>query len=251
MTRLRTSLYCGETPRSMVSLTMPPPMLTRSWNSSMGDEAMMPGTCSMTAAISSRVMKSGVEVLSGPTTEPPLYCISIMLGPMDEMRLRAYCLPVSPRVTTKMMEAEPMIMPSMVRRKRTLLALKESMASLTTSLNIMVERALRRVASNVERRCFGAGFAAVSGLGRFTVAMWYCLMIRRLTVSQWCGSLRYSGGVRQEAAGLPQRAKYRNSSPFDFAQGQNDGGGEQAVVVGPVRRTALGQEDVGWTMGWG
>ena len=58
----------------------------------------MPGTCSTTAFMSSRVMKSGVLVLSGPTTLPPLYCISIMLGPMQEMRLSAYCLPVRPRV---------------------------------------------------------------------------------------------------------------------------------------------------------
>ena len=54
--RLRTSLYWGETPSSMVSLVTPPPMEMRSWNSSMGELAMMPGTCSRTAAMSSRVM---------------------------------------------------------------------------------------------------------------------------------------------------------------------------------------------------
>ncbi len=69
----------------MVSLVMPPPMETRSWNSSMGEEATMPGTWSTTAAMSSRVMESGLLVLSGPVTLPPTYCISIMLGPMPEI----------------------------------------------------------------------------------------------------------------------------------------------------------------------
>ena len=80
----------GETPRIMVSLVMPPPIETRSWISAMGEEAMMPGTCSVTASMSSRVMESGVLVLSGPAMEPPLYCISTMFGPMEEMRVKAY-----------------------------------------------------------------------------------------------------------------------------------------------------------------
>jgi hypothetical protein len=47
-----------------------------------------------------------------------------------------------------MMDAEPMTMPSIVSRKRILLARKLSTASRTTSLNIMVERALASVRSN-------------------------------------------------------------------------------------------------------
>src|SRR5260370_543553 len=170
--RLRTMRYCGETPRSMVSLVIPPPMLTLSWVSSMGEEATMPGTCSLTAASSSRVIKSGVLVLSGPTMLPPLYCISIMLGPMLARRLSAYCLPVSPSVVTRMMEADPMTMPSMVRRKRTLLARKLSTARRATSLNIMVERALARVRSNE------------LSFGGVMVAMLF--RIRLLSVSQRC-----------------------------------------------------------------
>src|SRR6266702_1712731 len=164
--RLRTMRYCGETPRSMVSLVTPPPMLTLSCVSSMGEEATMPGTCSLTAASSSRVIKSGVVVLSGPTTLPPLYCISIMLGPMLARRLSAYCLPVSPSVVTRMMDAEPMTMPSMVRRKRTLLARKLSTARRATSLNIMVERALARVRSN-ELNFGGVLVAMLLGLDSF------------------------------------------------------------------------------------
>jgi hypothetical protein len=49
-----------------------------------------------------------------------------------------------------------------------LLALKESTASLTTSLNIMVERALARVFSNEE---VILDLGATAGLGRFAVAM--------------------------------------------------------------------------------
>jgi hypothetical protein len=65
-----------------------------------------------------------------------------------------------------------MTIPSMVRRKRVLLERKLSTANRTTSLNIMVERALARVRSNE------------LGLGRFVVAIG--LKIRRLPVSQRC-----------------------------------------------------------------
>ncbi len=65
-------------------------------------------------------MKSGVATLSGPAMLPPTYCISIMLGPMLAIMLSAYWLPVRPSVATRMMEAEPMTMPSMVSRNRRL-----------------------------------------------------------------------------------------------------------------------------------
>src|ERR1700730_1788951 len=71
-----------------------------------------------------------------------------------------------------MMDAEPMTMPSMVRRKRTLLALKLSTARRTISLNIMVERALARVRSKE------------LGFGMLVVAI--AFKIRLLPVSQWC-----------------------------------------------------------------
>ena len=80
-------------------------------------------------------------------TVPPPYCNSILLGPMLVSSSSAYCLPVDPSVATRMMDAEPMTMPSMVSMKRVLLARKLSTASRTTSLNIMVERALARVRS--------------------------------------------------------------------------------------------------------
>src|SRR5580693_2615497 len=47
-----------------------------------------------------------------------------------------------------MMEAAPITMPSMVSRKRVLLALKLSSASVTVSRKATVERALRSVLSN-------------------------------------------------------------------------------------------------------
>src|SRR5260370_42405030 len=81
-----------------------------------------------------------------------------------------YCLPVDPRVATRMIEAEPITMPSMVRRNRVLLARKLSTASLTTSLNIMVERALASVGSKED------------GVGRFGVAI--PLTMRPLPLSQ-------------------------------------------------------------------
>jgi hypothetical protein len=51
-------------------------------------------------------------------------------------------------VTTRMIDAEPITMPSMVSRNRILLARKLSIASRTTSLKSMVERALASVRSN-------------------------------------------------------------------------------------------------------
>jgi len=52
-----------------------------------------------------------------------------------------------------MMEAEPMIMPSMVRRKRTLLARKLSMARRKISLKPRVELALASVRLKDEAFC--------------------------------------------------------------------------------------------------
>ncbi len=101
---------------------------------------------------------------------PPLYCISILLGPRLEMVSMAYCLPVMPTVTTRMMDAEPMTMPSMVSRKRALLARKLSMASETTSLNIMVVRALARVLSKDLGSRAGLG-ALVVAIGRWTLTV--------------------------------------------------------------------------------
>ena len=69
-----------------------------------------------------------------------------------------------------MMEADPMTMPSMVSMNRVLLARKLSTASLTTSLNIIVERALARVRSKE--------------VDLVTIAI--DLTIRRLPVSQRC-----------------------------------------------------------------
>jgi hypothetical protein len=60
-----------------------------------------------------------------------------------------------------------MIIPSMVNRKRTLLALKLSIASLTISLNIIVERALCSVLSKELILVLGGA----TGLGRFAVAI--------------------------------------------------------------------------------
>ena len=113
----------------------------------------MPGTSSTTACMSSRVMKSGVDVLSGPETLPPEYCISTLFGPIFEISLRAYSLPVSPTVTTSTIEAEPITMPSIVRRNRTFEARKLSTASVIVSRKASEERALASVASKVlERR---------------------------------------------------------------------------------------------------
>ena len=58
-----------------------------------------------------------------------------------------------------MIEADPMTMPSMVSRNRVLLARKLSTASLATSLNIIVDRALASVRSNelFEVRDFAIG----------------------------------------------------------------------------------------------
>ena len=143
----------------------------------MGDEAAIPGTCSSTASMSSRVMESSVVVLSGPAILPPEYCISIMFGPMLEMRLSAYSLPVRPRVTTSTIEAEPITIPSIVSRNLTLLALKLSKASCSTSLKSIVLRALARVRSNELSLGFStprltlASDESPSGFGMFAVAI--------------------------------------------------------------------------------
>jgi hypothetical protein len=56
-TRPRTSLYCGETPRIMVSLVTPPPTLIAVWSSSIGEEATMSSPiAAFTACMSSIVM---------------------------------------------------------------------------------------------------------------------------------------------------------------------------------------------------
>ena len=88
-----------------------------------------------------------------------------LFGPRLEMVSSAYCLPVIPTVTTRMIDAEPMTMPSMVSRKRALLARKLSTASEITSLKIIVVCALASVLSNE--------FASNSGLGTIVVAMVY------------------------------------------------------------------------------
>src|ERR1035437_10905821 len=75
----------------------------------------------------------------------------------------AYCLPVSPTVTTRMIDAEPMTMPTIVRMKRALLARKLSTASEKTSLKPIVVFALASVVAN--------DFGSSSGLGTFVVAI--------------------------------------------------------------------------------
>ena len=87
-----------------------------------------------------------------------------------------------------MMDAEPMTMPSMVSRKRTLEARKLSMASRVISLKTMVVRALASVASKVP------------GLGRLVVAM--TVAIGRHSVSQRCGDflLTFSGCLVRDTA---------------------------------------------------
>src|SRR6187402_3160883 len=107
----------------------------------------MLGTWSRTATMSSRVMLSGVLTLSGPETLPPTYIISLMFGPMLEIRLMAYWRPVRPSVATRIIDAEPMTMPSIVSRNRVLLARKLSNARLMVSRKATVERALRRMLS--------------------------------------------------------------------------------------------------------
>ena len=79
-----------------------------------------------------------------------------------------------PNVTTRITDAEPMTMPSIVSINATLLARKLSTASRTTSLNTMVERALARVRSNE------------LDLERWWSPFFYCLMIGLLQVSQRC-----------------------------------------------------------------
>src|SRR5260370_16219858 len=84
----------------------------------------------------------------------------------------AYCLPVEPSVATRMRDADPITIPSIVSRNGVLLERKLWTASVTTSLNIIVERALASVRSKEV------------GLARFVVAI--TLTIRRLLVSQRC-----------------------------------------------------------------
>jgi len=70
--------------------------------------------------------------------EPPLYCISTRFGPRLLIVSIAYCRPVNPTVTTRMIDADPMIMPSIVSKNRTLLARKLSIARRIVSENTMV-----------------------------------------------------------------------------------------------------------------
>src|SRR5215471_5325489 len=64
------------------------------------------------------------------------------LAPIDWIRFKTYCFPVSPMVTTTIREAVPITMPNAVSRKRTLLVRNESMAMLTISLKSIVLRAV-------------------------------------------------------------------------------------------------------------
>ena len=77
-----------------------------------------------------------------------------------------------PTVTVRMIEADPITIPSMVSRNRALPDLKLSTASDTISLHIIVERALASVVSKV----------LASGLDMLVVAIGSG--IRRLPVSQ-------------------------------------------------------------------
>ena len=107
-------------------------------------------------------MLSGVLVLSGPMMLPPPYCISILLGPMLFNCCKAYWVPVRPSVAVRMMDAEPMTMPSIVSRNRTFEARKLSTARCTVSRNAMVEVALASVRSKLVRVMAGFGEVAVA-----------------------------------------------------------------------------------------
>ena len=111
---------------------------------------------------------------------------------------RRICLPVIPTVTTRMMDAEPMTMPSMVSRKRALLARKLSIASETISLKIMVLPALASVLSKV--------FFSTAGLGTLVVAI--SGSIRRLPVWQRC---RHSAAWSAMETGLLHRRLHSGS----------------------------------------
>src|SRR5580698_4236315 len=63
------------------------------------------------------------------------------------------------------MEAEPITMPSIVSRKRVLLARKLSMARLTVSRKAIVCRALRRVRSKLEFARFRRPAVSVASFG--------------------------------------------------------------------------------------
>ena len=68
--RLRTCWYSGSTPSTSTSRSMPPPTGMRSWISTMGEAATMPGTWRSTACMSSTVRKSPGTVLT-EAFEPP------------------------------------------------------------------------------------------------------------------------------------------------------------------------------------
>jgi hypothetical protein len=144
MIKWRTSRYCGETPRTSTSFATPPPKLTRSCISSIGDDAETAGTCVSTARSSSIVSRS---LRYSPTLpeEPPEYSTSTIFGPMFSSSFIAYCLPVSPMVATRISEAEPITMPSAVSAKRTLFSRKLSIASSAISRSRMVRLALSSV----------------------------------------------------------------------------------------------------------
>src|SRR5215472_3923742 len=94
------------------------------------------------------------------------------LAPIDWIRFKTYCFPVSPMVTTTIREAVPITMPNAVSRKRTLLVRNESMAMLTISLKSIVLRAVSTngvvmglfYESHVDHneKCFHASFRVVS-----------------------------------------------------------------------------------------
>ena len=98
----------------------------------------MPGTWASTArfVFPGHVIRGAGVVGAGGAAA--LYCISTRLGPRLLMVSSAYFLPVRPTVTTRMMDADPITMPSMVSRKRTLLARKLSMARCMVSEKTMV-----------------------------------------------------------------------------------------------------------------
>src|SRR6185312_951882 len=131
------------------------------------------GTALSTASISSCVMSSLMSTSLAPARVPPTNCISIMLGPMLEMYPRANWRPVSPSVATRMMEAAPITMPSIVSRKRVLLAEKLSSARVTVSRNATVERALRSVLSN--ERADGRNLSEAGGTVGLGMPVWVAM----------------------------------------------------------------------------
>src|SRR6202034_3073482 len=115
----------------------------------------------------------------GPITTPPEYCISTLFGPRPEIASSAYCLPVRHTVATRMIDADPITMPSIVSRNRVLLARKLSKASESVSRNAIVERALRRMLSKLRaagRRLLRLG-GVVIGLG---TPVWVAMQLAQL-----------------------------------------------------------------------